>query len=249
MKHKNFDVGGAQQNAKVKILIFMKLNKFFFRNKQSFIKNYELGLQKLIYETQEEGPWPVGHPLPLPTWSATSKETYYTATIWQYEELATNIELHVQRLLEERNYDTVGNFIKIYQKFKESKSDNLAEFYHDYSPEISIKHHTCVGLALELWYRLSKLDTRFPNLSSHFYLVSCEESVDATPGYADMGDNIHMLADTLEKEHVLLALKVNVAGRTGILLCDPGYHVARVITIMRDKVYPHTGNSISINLL
>lgn len=57
-----------------------------------------------------------------------------------------------------------------------------------------------------------------------------------------MGDNIHMVADTLEKEHVLLALKVNVQGRVGILLCDPGYHVARVITVMRDRTYPHTGN-------
>lgn len=48
-------------------------------------------------------------------------------------------------------------------------------------------------------------------------------------------------ADSGEKEHVLVCLKININGRHGIMLLDPGYHVARVITVMADKLYPHTG--------
>lgn len=48
-------------------------------------------------------------------------------------------------------------------------------------------------------------------------------------------------AETGEKEHVLVCLKIEISGRRGIMLLDPGYHVARVITVMADKLYPHTG--------
>lgn len=48
-------------------------------------------------------------------------------------------------------------------------------------------------------------------------------------------------ADSGEKEHVLVCLKIEINGRRGVLLLDPGYHVARVITVMADKMYPHTG--------
>lgn len=164
--------------------------------------------------------------------------------MWQYEELATNIELNVQHLLEDHNYNTVGNFLQLYQQFKASTSDSLEEFFHRYEPPVTAQHHTCVGLALELWCRLHKLETRFAGLTESLYLVSCEECVEALPEYVDVGDHLDVVADTLEKEHVLLALKINVAGRTGVLLCDPGYHVARVVTVMKDKAYPHTGNYI-----
>lgn len=48
-------------------------------------------------------------------------------------------------------------------------------------------------------------------------------------------------ADSGEKEHVLVCLKIQIDGRGGIMLLDPGYHIARVITVMEDKMYPHTG--------
>jgi hypothetical protein len=51
---------------------------------------------------------------------------------------------------------------------------------------------------------------------------------------------------SVEKEHVLVAMRVEVAGRPGTLLLDPGYHIARVITVMADNFYPHTGE---LNLL
>lgn len=59
--------------------------------------------------------------------------------------------------------------------------------------------------------------------------------------YAALSDRLDTVAYSLEKEHVLLALTFEIDGRNGVLLCDPGYHVGRVITIMCDSVYPHTG--------
>lgn len=48
-------------------------------------------------------------------------------------------------------------------------------------------------------------------------------------------------ADSGEKEHVLVCLKIAIGKRQGVMLLDPGYHVARVVTVMHDKLYPHTG--------
>lgn len=59
--------------------------------------------------------------------------------------------------------------------------------------------------------------------------------------YVSFSDRLNTVAYSLEKEHVLLAMKVEVDGRSGVLLCDPGYHVGRVVTVMGDGVYPHTG--------
>lgn len=44
-----------------------------------------------------------------------------------------------------------------------------------------------------------------------------------------------------EKEHVMVGVQVRVEGRPGLLLADPGYHVPRVVTVMQDTAYPHTG--------
>lgn len=118
-----------------------------------------------------------------------------------------------------------------------NKSFNKSINLYSYSPPITSKHHTCVGLALELWYRLS-ID--LPNISQHLYLVSCEENIEYIHEYTSLNDIMNVT--TLEKEHVLLCMKFEInSERSGILLCDPGYHVSRVITITNDKLYPNTG--------
>lgn len=61
--------------------------------------------------------------------------------------------------------------------------------------------------------------------------------------YVAFSDRLNTVAYSLEKEHVLLAMKVEIDGRGGVLLCDPGYHVGRVVTVMCDGVYPHTGEN------
>lgn len=111
------------------------------------------------------------------------------------------------------------------------------DFYRSYRPPITSEHHTCVGLTLELMKELFVLEERFPGLIEKLYLVSCEECIDNVLSYTSELPNPY----DSEKEHVLLALKININGRLGISLLDPGYHIGRTITIMKDCIYPHTG--------
>ena len=94
-----------------------------------------------------------------------------------------------------------------------------------------------MGLGFELLHRLRGLNKRFPGIASGLYLVSCEETIGDVDSYVGGPP----AADSGEKEHVLVCLKIEIAGRRGVMLLDPGYHVARVITVMEDKSYPHTG--------
>ena len=114
-------------------------------------------------------------------------------------------------------------------------------FSCSYAPPITPAHHTCVGLALELWNRLHQLEVSFPELSKHLYLVSCEENIEALSEYTALSERLDTAAYDLEKEHVLLCLKFQINERQGLLLCDPGYHVSRVVTVMQDRAYPNTG--------
>lgn len=183
------------------------------------------------------------HPLPLPGWEEEYIVPYRLKNIREYETLACEIEMQLRKVLEEHNYDTVGNFLKFYEMFQNSGSDNLLEFFHLYSPPITSEHYTCVGLAFELWNRLRfNLESKYPGIGNHICVVSCEEDVESSIGYTntcrfDPGSVPH----TLEKEHVLMCLKVEFSGRTATMLCDPGYHVSRVVTVMSDGAYPHTG--------
>ncbi|XP_050544173.1 uncharacterized protein LOC126907129 [Daktulosphaira vitifoliae] len=42
----------------------------------------------------------------------------------------------------------------------------------------------------------------------------------------------------------MVALQIELAGRGGIILLDPGYQIGRVITVMNDQKYPHTGRFV-----
>lgn len=55
--------------------------------------------------------WPISHPLPLPKWGESVSPLYLPSVV-AYEELALTIESIVQQLLEEHNYNTIGNFIE-----------------------------------------------------------------------------------------------------------------------------------------
>ncbi|XP_066137505.1 uncharacterized protein [Euwallacea fornicatus] len=149
--------------------------------------------------------------------------------------------MELQKLLEEHNYDTVGNFLDFYDNFKESHMRSVIEFFHSYSPKLTPDHYTCVGLALELRHRLMKLEKSYSNIKNHLCIVSCEENIESVDGYTALRDTFDTMPSTLEKEHCLMCLKFDINGRSGVLLCDPGYHVARVVTVMSDRAYPHTG--------
>ncbi|KAJ8937277.1 hypothetical protein NQ318_005675 [Aromia moschata] len=192
-------------------------------------------LAELVERRQVMGPWPAGHPLPLPRWAAEPMRPYRLPSIREYEALATEIEMRLQRVLEEHNYDTVMNFLEFHENFR--GADTTA-----YTPPITREHYTCVGLALELWHRLSiQLEPKYPGIGKYLCVVSCEEDIVSTPVYTALSDRLDSASYTLEKEHVLMCLKVEFSGRSGTLLCDPGYHVSRVVNVMADKQYPNTG--------
>lgn len=176
-------------------------------------------------------------PLPLPVWAHYESPALTVQSVEQYEELAGSVELETQRLLREHCYDTIGNFLRFYKDYVTSGECILDRFYSKYQPLITQGHHTCVGLGFELLHRLRGLNKRFPGIASGLYLVSCEETIGDVDSYVGGPP----AADSGEKEHVLVCLKIEIAGRRGVMLLDPGYHVARVITVMEDKSYPHTG--------
>lgn len=87
-------------------------------------------LPKLIQYRQANGLWPMGHPLPLPRWEDGPIRPYKLKSIREYETLACEIEMHLQKLLEEHNYDTVGNFVEFYENFQRSECNSVLEFFH-----------------------------------------------------------------------------------------------------------------------
>lgn len=117
----------------------------------------------------------------------------------------------------------------------------LYAVYRQYAPPIRNKKHTCVGLGLELMRRWRALERQFPGCGAATALVSCEEAVVEVREYVAR-EGPHLLL-TAEKEHAMVCVRVLVDGRPGALLADPGYHVPRIVTVMLDRQYPHTGNT------
>lgn len=102
---------------------------------------------------------------------------------------------------------------------------------------------SCVGLSLAL---IQALRTGLgPELVPYISLVSCEESVKDIGSYSlESPNNL--------KEHVLVCMAFSLSesgsstsfssmARSGYLIWDPGYHVARPVVVMSDGMYPHTG--------
>lgn len=195
---------------------------------------------------QTNGNWPLGHPLPLPDWAAYDDEdnrkgVLHFDSVWQFEDLSAIIETKLQRMLEETHYDTVHLFVDFYQAFKRTRRSDLKSFYQFYDIPINRRHHMCVSLAMEIMARIVEM---FPILEHYLYIVSCEEQVVSLGDYVETAEELGGLNSPLanvEKEHAMVAMKLNIAGRDGVLILDPGYHVGRCVTIMKDQMYPHTG--------
>lgn len=184
------------------------------------------------------GEWPAEHPLPLPEWGERSAPVLRIPDGRSFRRLEEDVEAALGKVLATNNYNTIGNYIALYKGFKASKCLNLFDYFQMYTPPITPAHHTCVGLALELWRNIAKNE---PAMGEYFYLVSCEESIGAFEEYAGLQKEINETKNILEKEHVLLAMRFDLGGRDGIMLCDPGYHVGRAIIAMKDELAPHTG--------
>lgn len=189
---------------------------------------------------QINGVWPIDHPLALSDWSPEIKEPLVFDNVWQYEDLNSVIEVKLRRLLEETHYDTVHNFIDFYKSFKKTRRSDLRSFFQFYDIPINRRHHMCVSLAMEIVTRIVEI---FPELAKHLYIVSCEEAVMAIQYYIEncLEAGMESASSNVEKEHALVAMKITIGGRQGMLILDPGYHVARAVTVMKDQCYPHTG--------
>ncbi|KAH8290137.1 hypothetical protein KR054_000323, partial [Drosophila jambulina] len=191
---------------------------------------------------QVNGVWPLGHPLPLPDWSdsGAGKGTLVFDNVWQYEELNGIVETMLQRMLEETHYNTVNLFVDFYRSFKRTRRSDLRSFFQFYDVPINRRHHMCVSLAFEIMARMVKL---FPVLANFLYVVSCEEQVMDCNDYVQLDEEcgLNSVDAGVEKEHVMVAMRIAIGERRGVMILDPGYHVSRAVTVMQDQSYPHTG--------
>ncbi|XP_017050978.2 uncharacterized protein LOC108094741 isoform X1 [Drosophila ficusphila] len=192
--------------------------------------------------SQVNGVWPLGHPLPLPDWSGpeSGKGTLLFDNVWQYEELNGVVETTLQRMLEETHYNTVNLFVDFYRSFKRTRRSDLRSFFQFYDVPINRRHHMCVSLAFEIMARMVQL---FPVLANYLYVVSCEEQVMDCQDYVHLDEEcgLNSVDAGVEKEHVMVAMRIAIGERRGVMILDPGYHVSRAVTVMQDQSYPHTG--------
>lgn len=183
--------------------------------------------------------WPADHPLPPPRWGAPRPALHLT--LQKYEELVAKAEALLSRLVVSENYDSVNNFLSLFDAYMASPDQTLAEYYPKYSPPIRAHKHTCVGLAMEVMKRLKVLENDFPGITKAMMLVSCDENIESLEDYTTSSPGPQEFLIETEKDHVMLAINVRVGGRPGIFLSDLGYHISRVVTVMADRCYPHTG--------
>ncbi|XP_032780114.2 uncharacterized protein LOC116918502, partial [Daphnia magna] len=183
--------------------------------------------------------WPPDRPLPYPAWGAI-KTRLHVASLERFHELILALTTCVEDQLKTHCYNTVGNFLTFFESYKNRKdlTQSLESFYHEYNPPITPKHHTCVGLGLDLAGRIVELEQTYPGISSALFLASCEEDIGNVNRYVSTPTPD---TRTSEKEHVVIALNISLEGRVGVLILDTGYHVPRPVIIMEDRLYPHTG--------
>lgn len=184
--------------------------------------------------------WPADHPLPAPRWGAPRPALHLS--LQKYEDLVAKAEAILSRLVVAENYDSVNNFITLYDSYMASPDETLKEFFPKYNPTIRAHKHTCVGLGMEVIKRLKVLENDFPGITKSMMLVSCDENIEDLVDYTTSFPGPQGFLIETEKDHVMMAIHVRVDGRPGIFLSDLGYHISRVVTVMADRCYPHTGN-------
>ncbi|KAJ8737603.1 hypothetical protein PYW08_000198 [Mythimna loreyi] len=176
---------------------------------------------------------PHGHWGPMPPPLHLNDSTYI--------QLVAATEKIVKRLLVSENYDSVTNFIALYDAYEKARQGTpLQELYRNFVPVCRPHANTCVGLALELIRRWQCLERRFPGLCAATGMLSCEESAPGVMRDTHMSQGPYELMAP-DKEHVMVGVQISLNGRRGVLIGDPGYHVGRIVTIMVDGEYPHTG--------
>ncbi|XP_059054883.1 uncharacterized protein LOC131848937 [Achroia grisella] len=119
--------------------------------------------------------------------------------------------------------------------------EKLETFFPKYIPPIRPRKNTCVGLGMEVMKKLRVLEKDFPGITKSMMLVSCDENIQDLADYATSSPGPQGFLIETEKDHVMVAIHVKIGGRHGVFLSDLGYHISRVVTVMDDRCYPHTG--------
>lgn len=90
--------------------------------------------------------------------------------------------------------------------------------------------------------RLGNLESRFPGLTEKLFIASGQKRVPNFESYL----KLNLEPSLVEKYHVVVALNIKIKYgniyRNGVLLLEPGFQIASVITVMEDRNHPHTGN-------
>ncbi|CAB3230498.1 unnamed protein product [Arctia plantaginis] len=162
-------------------------------------------------------------------------------SLQKYEELVAKAEALLSHLVVSENYDSINNFLSLYDGYMASPDQTLDVYFKKYNPPIRAHKHTCVGLGMEVMKRLKVLEKDFPGISKSMMLVSCDENIEDLQDYTTSFPGPQGFLIETEKDHVMMAIPVKIDGRPGMFLSDLGYHIARVATVMVDRCYPHTG--------
>lgn len=162
--------------------------------------------------------------------------------------MVAKAEALLSRLVVSENYDSVNNFLSLYDAYMAAPDEDLKTFFPKYNPPIRAHKHTCVGLAMEVMKRLKVLEKDYPGITKAMMLVSCDENIEDLRDYTTSFPGPQGFLIETEKDHVMLAIHVRVGGRPGVFLSDLGYHISRVVTVMADRCYPHTGKCLSYEL-
>ncbi|KAG1652106.1 hypothetical protein GQR58_026531 [Nymphon striatum] len=178
-------------------------------------------------------------PLPLAKWLPAPPPVVFNS-FEEFMNIYDKLRIIIRRQLCEERYSTVHNLIQFYADYLlHSCPDDFENFFLDYKPGLIYDNFSCTGLALDLWNRISssKLSFLAPSIGKSLYLASSEEIITNVDLYCSYNPPN---AFGVEKEHVLLCLKILLTGRSGYVLLDPGYHIRCPIIVMDDGQYPQS---------
>jgi hypothetical protein len=181
--------------------------------------------------------WTVGTLLDLPAWKDLLQPLCFHS-IESFEEFESMLQQILQEQMQRYQYNTFSSFVFFCRQFAAAQllqpDLQLDHFFASFTARLLPDALSCVGLSMILLKQLrGRLGDKYPALSSALGPVSCEEFV------KDVGSYTLHSANTL-KEHVLLAICIQIDGRPGYVLLDPGYHVAKPVVVMQDNLHPHT---------
>ena len=93
------------------------------------------------------------------------RQLYYVSVHWTLQKQPDGISLYL-----------LYRFYEQYEK-RSPNLDSFEDFYRQYVPPITSRHHTCVGLGFDLVDRILLLERDYPGLRSALFLSSCEEVI------------------------------------------------------------------------